>query len=362
LRMARARLALAFLLLPVLLGAQGNARRLTTIDAVRQFPGYYHLQNVLIHGEFVDDPKQPRLRSDDGELPVLLESVTTKSGAVEVRGTIFDVGRLDPTDPRLQKYAETRSADNWPKPGEVLLLRVNSVAEAAPSPTATVRALALEPWKFEGQTVTVSGNFRGRNLFGDTPDSPGNGRYDFVIRGAEAAVWVTGLRPRGKGFDLDVDRRLDTDKWVEVTGKVVRKRGLVAIEATKLELAKAPEARPVEEDAPPPPPPPLDVVFSSPTEGETDVLTTAPIRIQFSRGLKESTLANRIKVNYADTTMTPVPAFKTTYDAPTRSIQIQFAAPLEPFRTVKVTIDDGLLAFDNGTFAPWSLTFTVGQK
>ena len=68
--------------------------------------------------------------------------------------------------------------------------------------------------------MTVTGNFRGRNLFGDTPAAPGDGRYDFVLRGAEGAIWVTGIRPRGRNFDLDLDRRIDTDKWVEVTGVV----------------------------------------------------------------------------------------------------------------------------------------------
>ena len=106
--------------------------------------------------------------------------------------------------------------------------------------TASIRAIALEPWKFDTQKVTVIGNFRGRNLFGDLPGAPGKSRYDFVLRGVEGAVWVTNLRPRGSGFELDVNRRVDTDRWIEVTGTIVRERGLVSIEATKLTLAKAP--------------------------------------------------------------------------------------------------------------------------
>ena len=107
--------------------------------------------------------------------------------------------------------------------------------------TPSLRALALEPWKFAGQTVTVTGNFRGRNLFGDLPDAPGKGRYDFIVRGGEGSVWVTGMRPRGSGFDFDVDRRIDSNRWLEVTGPLVHDRGLVRIEATKIALAKAPE-------------------------------------------------------------------------------------------------------------------------
>jgi hypothetical protein len=282
-------------------------------------------------------------------------------GPVELRGLVIDVGRLEPGDPRLGRYGEGRTAENWPKPGEELILKVTSVAEAAPATMPSVRALALEPWKFDGQMVTVTGNFRGRNLFGDVADSPGASRYDFVLRGAEGAVWVTGLRPRGKGFDFDVDRRIDTDKWVEVTGTVSRKHSLVLIAATRISLADAPETRVVEESPPAPPPRPVEVVFSSPAQDEADVGATAPIRIQFSRGLKESTLAGHVRVSYVGDNSKTLDA-KTTYDAATRSIQLTFASPLEPFSTVKVELQDGLLAFDGAPLVPWSITFSVGAR
>ena len=354
-------IAVVLLLVPGLLSAQGNARRLTTIDALKQFPSYYHLQNVLLRGELTDDPQRPVLRSDEVELRLFLDNVSPKSGPVEVRGLVLDVGRMDPNDPRLGTYAANRTAEDWPKPGEEIVLKVTAIDEAQTAATPTIRALALEPWKFEGQTVTLTGNFRGRNLFGDTPASPGNGRYDFVLRGAEGAIWVTGVRPRGRGFDFDVERRFDTDKWLEVTGVVSRTRGIVSLAATKIALAEAPEARIVEDIAPPPPPPPLEVVFSSPTEGETDVQSSAPIRIQFSRGLRESTLTGRIRVSYVGDPVTVLDP-KVTYDGATRSLQLQFAAPLEPLRTLKVEVLEGLLAFDGGPLAPWSLTFSVGTR
>jgi hypothetical protein len=360
-RRARA-IALLLLFGPGLLTAQGNARRFTTIDALRQFPGYYHLQTVTLRGELSDDPQRPTLRADDIDMRVLFEGASPKSGPVEVRGTVVDVGRLEPNDPRLGGYAEGRGAENWPKPGEELVLRVTNVAEATPATAPSVRALALEPWKFDGQTVTVIGNFRGRNLFGDTPAAPAGGRYDFVLRGAEGAVWVTGMRPRGKNFDLDLERRIDTDKWIEVTGVVSRTRGLVAIAATKITLAERPETKVTEDTTPPPPPVPLQVVFSSPTDGEVDVSPAAPIRIQFARGLRESTIAGKVRVSYvgdAATTLDP----KVTYDAATRALQIRFATPLDPFKTVKVELLDGLLAFDGGPLAaPWTVTFSLGGR
>jgi hypothetical protein len=62
-------------------GAQGTQRRLTTIDALRQFPGYFHLQNVLVHGEFVENERRISLRGGDSQIRVQLsQNVTTSSG------------------------------------------------------------------------------------------------------------------------------------------------------------------------------------------------------------------------------------------------------------------------------------------
>ena len=357
-------LALLLLLTAIGAGAQSTARRLATIDAIRQFPGYFHLQNVVLRGEFAEDGTAIVLRADEEQLRVLLEpDVRTTRGAVEVRGLLIDVGRLEPGDPRVGAAAEGRDAERWPRPGEELLLRVSTITEAQPAGSASVRALALEPWRYEGQTVTVLGNFRGRNLFGDLPDAPGKGRYDFVLRGAEGAVWVTGMRPRGSGFDLDVDRRVDTDRWLDVTGTVVRERGLVRIEATEVALGKAPQLTGNTEEPPAPsvPLPPLQVVFSSPTEGETDVPAGAPVRIQFARGIEPASLAGALRVTYAGAAQDAAgPMFEATYDAANRAVTIRFAEPLQRFATVRVEVLDTLKSFDGAPAAPWVLTFSVG--
>lgn len=354
---------LAFLSLAGVAGGQTSTRRLTTIDALRQFPGFYHLQTVVLRGEFADNGTRIMLRADEHELRVLLaDGVSTTRGLVEVRGQLIDVGRLEREDPRAAGFAEGRDAERWPRPGEELFLRITSVAEAPPPTSATVRAIALEPWRYLGQKVTVLGNFRGRNLFGDLAGGPGKSPHDFVIRGAEGAIWVTGLRPRGRGFDLDVNRRVDSDRWVEVSGTVTRERGLVSIEATQITAAKAPEltAAPDTTDAPLPPPP-VEVIFSSPTADDIDVMPAAPIRIQFSRGLDEKSLAGRIRVTYVgggpdQTTQ----QFKAAYDAANRALLITFAQPLERFRTIRIELLEGIKAFDGGPLAPWSLTFSVG--
>lgn len=345
-------------------GAAAPARRLTTIDALRQFSGYFHLQSVLLRGEFVEQDSELVLQADSQRLRVQLdEGVRTTAGLVEVRGQVIDVGRLEPGDPRAAGFAVGRDRDRWPRPGEELFVRATDITRAEPSAVATVRSIALEPWKFEGQKVTILGNFRGRNLFGDLPGAPGTSRYDFVIRSADAAIWVTGLRPRGRGFELDVDRRVHSDRWIEVTGTVSHARGLVRVEGVQIALAGAPEIdEPPSEDALPPPPPlPAEVVFSAPTEGETGVERGTAVRVQFSRGLRAASVGGRIRVAYlgGDAPASPL-AFTATYDAGTRAVEIRFAEPLEPFRTVRVEILEGLEAFDGGPVAPWTLTFSVG--
>jgi hypothetical protein len=364
------RIALHVLVIAVLAvgtaSSQPATRRLTTIDALKQYPGFFHLQNVLLRGEIDDTTARLQLKADEQTIRILLDQgVSAPKGTVEARGVLIDVGRLEPGDARVGGFAEGRDADRWPRPGEELFVRVSAIAEVPPSATtATVRAIALEPWRFDTQKVTVLGNFRGRNLFGDLPGAPGKSRYDFVLRGVEGAIWVTNLRPRGSGFELDVNRRVDSDRWLEVTGTIVRERGLVSIDATRLTLAKAPQAveAPAESAAPPVQLEPVQVVFSSPTDGEIDVLPTGAIRIQFSRGLNEKSLPGQLRVSYVGS---PAGAdsglqFQTTYDAANRALVLKMTQPFQAFRTVKVEILDGMKAFDGAPVTPWSLSFSVG--
>ena len=342
-----------------------TTRRLATVASLRQYPGYYHLQNVLVHGEFVEGPRV-LLRGGERDIPVLLNDAKVTTGLAEVRGQLIDVGRLEPTDPRLAAYDGARDPERWPRPGEELVLNVTGVADAQLATTASIRGLALQPWRFEGQKVTVVGQFRGRNLFGDLPSAPAKSRYDFVLRSADASVWVTDLRPRGKGFDLSVDARVDTGRWLQVTGTVSQDRGLVAIAGAAVVTTTAPEAAPVEEETAPPPLESAEVVFSSPYEGETDVAVTSVVRIQFSRGIDPKTIPGNIRVTYVGVAPTaaaeaPTVQFDATYDAGTRAIQLKFAQPLDGFRTVRIEVLEGLKAFDGAAVMPWMLMFSVGS-
>jgi hypothetical protein len=343
--------------------SQTSGRHLTTIDALRRFSGYFHLQNVVLRGEFVENGRRISLRGGDNEMQVMLaDGVTTMDGPVEVRAQLYDIGRLTAADPRLGRYENKPEQENWPKPGEELVLNVTGVTKAEPDSTPTIRAIALEPWKYEGQSVSITGQFGGRNLFGDVPAAPARDKYDFVLRTTEGGLWVTGQRPKGKGFDLNVDARVDTSHWLQVNGVVKRDRGLVLIEAKTLATAQPPATRVAAiVDAPEPPKEPGEVVFSSPTDGETGVSPSAPIRVQFSRGIDPPSLNGKFRFTYVGgTPPAGTSDVQATYDVGSHAVVLKMAKPLEPFRTVKVELLDGVKTFDGAPIKPWSVTFSVG--
>ena len=370
---------------PWLAHAQSSGRHLTTIDAIRRFSGYFHLQNVVLRGELVEvaAPRDvngstrpgggavalsgtgPRLalRGGESEMQVMLDDANRVEGPVEVRAQLIDVGRLTPSDPRLGRYDNKPDPEHWPQPGEELVLNVTSVTKVQPDSMPTLRGLALEPWKYEGQSVSVTGQFGGRNLFGDVPAAPAKDKYDFVLRNTEGAVWVTGLRPKGKGFDLNVDARVDTSRWLQVSGLVKRDRGLVLLEAKNIVPAQPPATRVVIDEPPPPPKEPGEIVFSSPTDGESNVSASSPIRVQFSRGIDPPTLNGHFRFTYiGGAPPEGATEVQATYDAGSHAVVLRLSTPLEALRTVKLELLEGVKTFDGAPVKPWSVTFSVAAN
>jgi hypothetical protein len=103
----------------------------------------------------------------------------------------------------------------------------------------------------------------------------------------------------------------------------------------------------------------VEVVFSSPTQDENDVPVGSVVRIQFSRGLNESSIAGGFVVSYTGNAAGSVP-FRTAYDFATRSVEIRFEQPLVAFRNVKIETRETLRGFDGAPVTPWALTFSAG--
>jgi len=346
----------------------GTTRKAATLAALVRFPFFFHTQPVRVRGKATEKDGLFQLEQE-GARVWLLAGGTGKlpdpGSDAEVTGLYVDVGRLERTDARVNAdfgpLIQRVLHRDWPAPGELLAVVVDSAVAAEPMNAPSVRHVALDPGRYVEQEVTVVGRFRGKNLYGDMPEAVGTGRYDFVLQSADASIWVTGRRPKGEGFDLNVENRIDTGRWLEVAGVVKEERGMAVLEATAIRLGRPPaESSPEAVVKVPVTMPPPEVVFSAPTQGETDVAPAGKVRVQFSRDLKEESLKGGIAVAYAGVAAPP-PAFTVHYDAGRRVAEIEFASPLSPFANVQVILKDTIGGTDGQALRPYTLAFTVGS-
>ena len=175
-----------------------------------------------------------------------------------------------------------------------------------------------------------------------------------------------GLQPKGKTFNLDPSKRIDTGRWLKVQGTVHSAKGLTWLDGTSIDLAAAPEET-TEVAIDLPPAPPVEILFTAPAEGEADVRSTERIRMQLSRDLDPATLKDHVRLTYsaADSkergeAQPPSIAFTTNYTKENRALEIRPAEPLARFRLVKMEILEGVKGTDGGPMKPFTLTFTTG--
>jgi hypothetical protein len=369
------KLAFLFALAATAVSAQPATRRPTNIAALVAYPSFFHMRPILIVGTVTTTDKGLRVSDDNGSIRVL-SKVTAPDGLDEIRGEFWDIGRMKPDEPQLAGYdlQQTFGIDpngSWPRPGEVTAIIATAVQQAQLPIAPSVRAIVLHPSRYLDQKVTITGQFGGRNLFGDLPDAPGKSRYDFVLRSADSAIWISGAQPKGKGFNFSLDSRLDSGRWLEITGIVKMGRGLewIDVAGDGIQLGKAPaeapavEPEPVRVFAAPRP----EVVFSAPTQDETDVSMSTSVRIQFSRDIDAATLKGHVKARYLESQTaergepdTPAAEFTTQYIGATRVLELRFTKPLERFRTISIELSDEILGTDKQPLKPWTLRFDLG--
>ncbi len=346
----------------------GTTRKAATVTALARFPFYFHSQPIRVRGLATERDGQFQLEREAARiwlLPGGTGKLPDPGKEAEITGVYLDVGRLDRSDARvsaeLGPLSQRVLKRDWPAPGELLVVIVDTAQTAEPMNAPSVRHVALDPGRYADSDVTVVGRFRGKNLYGDLPEAAGPGRWDFVLQSADASIWVTGRRPKGEGFDLNVDNRIDTGRWLEVAGVVKEERGMAVLEATSIRVGRPPaESSPEAVVKVPVALPPPEVVFSAPTQGESEVEPEAKVRVQFSRDLREESLKGGIAVTYAGVSAPP-PAFTVRYDAGRRVAEIVFAAPLSPFANVQVVLKETIVGTDGQALRPYTLAFTVGS-
>jgi hypothetical protein len=369
---------LVLLALPSIIHA-APAWTITNVAALHAYPEFYQNRQVVIEAQLSQNGAGKLVLSAGGDqVQVITAETAPPDGLVEARGEFWNVGSMHHDDPRLrpavQQALGLSETTPWPRSGTLLAIRTSSLFPASAPTTPTIRTIVLAPERFLGQTVTITGQFSGRNLLGELPNAPGLSQWDFVLRGDGAALWVTGVQPKGEGFSLDPGARMDTEHWLEITGIVRQGRGLVWIEPAKdgIKEGKPPTtdtatARPAEPAAPIAAFPPPEVIFSAPTNGEHGVSPTTTLRLQFSRDLDPATIKDNVRIGYlaapaqSDASSVPTIGFTTNYVPDRRELDIHFDKPLEGFHTVSVELTSGILGADHQPLKPWSVSFTTGE-
>jgi hypothetical protein len=345
--------------------AQPATRVATTIDVLTRFPGVFHGRPVVIVATPEEVDRSWRLPVAAPKTFLLApQSGSPPRGPSELRGTFFDLGRLNDEGglaARREVQALVQSAmGDQPLPRDRVFGLIEATWVAPPDPgAATLRAIVLNPGAVDGKTVTVRGRFRGQNLFGDLPFWPRQSRWDFILQSADASMWITNLRPRGSGFELDPASRRGAATWIEVSGVVRTDAGMPRIEGAKIARSSA-ETEPAPEAivAAPPELPPT-VIFSAPLNGETGVAAGVLVRIQFSRDMMASSLTGRVRVTYGEGVTEAMPGFTVTYRPENRGVEVRFASPLTRAAAVSIELQAGITASDGTPLAPTAIAFTT---
>jgi hypothetical protein len=187
-----------------------------------------------------------------------------------------------------------------------------------------------------------------------------------VLKDDVFAVWITGRKPKGSGFELDPGLKRDTEKWMQVVGVPETIRGVTYLRAMQVTLGKpeatevasvtsgAPAALPTPAPTPAPPPRPPVVVFALPLDGETEVPANGRFQIQFSGDMNEESFASRVLIRYAPPIRPGDRAFdgaKMTYDGGRRALTLDPGDVLRPGRVVEILLLPGIVDLDGRELA-----------
>src|SRR5262249_16618903 len=190
--------------------------------------------------------------------------------------------------------------------------------------------------------------FRGKNLYGDLPARSEQRSSDWVIKDDLFAVWITGKKPKGSGWDLDTGLKRDTGKWIEVIGQPQTRGGVTYIKAVQLNLTTPPT--PTADAQPPPPPPerpklPPVVVFALPLEDEPEVAQDSRFIVQFSKDMNEESFRGHVLLRYAGPVRPgdrPFVGMRMTYDGGRRALTVDPGDVLRPGRKVEILLLPGI--------------------
>jgi hypothetical protein len=238
-----------------------------------------------------------------------------------------------PEEPEIKEAEEPEDLDI--EPGELIDLR----------------DLLKSPEPYLDKRVSMIGKFRGNDLYDDLSMQSKKTPRDFVIKVADAAIWVTGRRPRGKGFKLNPKMRRDTGKWLKVTGIPWMEDEMVYVRAERIELTDKPDdpaLEPVKIDraaleAEKEPPP--EVAFTIPLDGESGISLDSDFRVQFSNDMNPASFDRNIDLIYSDDDGigNPFPDMQIRYEDASRTLVVLPGKKLDPGKEVQLILYNGIV-------------------
>ncbi|HEY7409621.1 MAG TPA: hypothetical protein VII13_02705 [Vicinamibacteria bacterium] len=223
-------------------------------------------------------------------------------------------------------------------------------AQEREAPAVTLESLLSKPGARDGQTVRVTGAFRGHNLFGDLPKASRRRSGDWVIKHEAFAAWVVGMDPKGSGWSLDGDLREDTGKWIEVLARPATRDGVVYLQALRLVLGREPApvvaaAKP-KAAAPARPAARPVVVFAFPVDTDPVPPDTTRFMVQFSKDMDAASFEGRVQLRYGGRPRPgdkPFDAVRVDYDSGRRALLVDPGAVLRAGRQLELWLLPGIV-------------------
>ena len=202
--------------------AQPPGRVATTTAALRASPVFFHGKQIAVLGSVVESrdlyrleaagaPRRPTSRPTS---PASRSTSTGASGRRDPRARFAASSGISAASPKATRgsrrstsgrSSSSSTRDDGRPRDQVFVIteRQPRRGDAAPGPDAArdcagARA-ATRIAAPASRAVSAAGTCSATS---PTP-LPTPGKWDFVLQSADAAVWVSGLRPRGRGFELD---------------------------------------------------------------------------------------------------------------------------------------------------------------
>ena len=192
--------------------------------------------------------------------------------------------------------------------------------------------------------VDVIGQFRASNLFGDVPPRSrrSGGREHWVLRDGDVSAWVTGSRPRGDGWELDMRSKRDSTTWMRVRGRVSEDDDVYYLDPSEV----AP-AQPLWSQRSASPgmlgwgPLPPDVQFALPMEFE-GAQPDSLFEVQFTKPVDPATLEGNVELRYRGAGGSDFAWASLEYAEERRSLHVDPGAALRSGRVFEIVLRPGI--------------------